>query len=210
MFICLWQGTATTALVRSAMWALSKGWDLSPLKMPISNGARIYSFPELRKGKNETTDTFKGLPAMLSDSLPDTYGNQLINVWLAQQGRPDNSMNPVEQLCFIGTRGMGALEFETALFKDGKRAATLEMRSLVDIAQRMLNQRESFQTNLHKDEEKAVGEILKIGTSAGGARPKALIAYNPRTLKNFITNNTGQKALISRLNTLISIIEELS
>lgn len=160
---------------------ISKGWDLSPLKMPISNGARIYSFPELRKGKNETTDTFKGLPALLSDSLPDKYGNQLINVWLAQQGRPDNSMNPVEQLCFIGTRGMGALEFETALFKDGKRAATLEMSSLVDIAQRMLNQRESFQTNLHKDEEKAVGEILKIGTSAGGARPKALIAYNPQS-----------------------------
>ncbi len=159
---------------------LSKGWDLSPLKMPISNGARIYSFPELRKGKSDTTDTFKGLPALLSDSLPDKYGNQLINIWLAQQGRPENGMNPVEQLCFIGTRGMGALEFETAMFKDGKRTATLEMSSLVDIAQRMLNQRESFQTNLHKEEEKAVAEILKIGTSAGGARPKALIAYNPQ------------------------------
>jgi len=157
---------------------ISKGWDLSPLKMPISNGARIYSFPELRKGKNDTTDTFKGLPALLSDSLPDKYGNQLINIWLTQQGRPGNSMNPVEQLCFIGTRGMGALEFETALFKDGKRASTLEMSSLVDIAQRMLNQREFFQTNLNNDEEKAVVEILKIGTSAGGARPKALIAYN--------------------------------
>lgn len=160
---------------------ISKGWDLSPLKMPVSNGARIYSFPELRKGKNDTTDTFKGLPALLSDSLPDKYGNQLINVWLAQQGRQANSMNPVEQLCFIGKRGMGALEFETALFKDGKRSATLEIHSLVDIAQKMLNQREFFQTNLHKDEEKAVSEILKIGTSAGGARPKALIAYNPQS-----------------------------
>ncbi len=160
---------------------ISKGWDLSPLKMPVSNGARIYSFPELRKGKNDTTDTFKGLPALLSDSLPDKYGNQLINIWLAQQGRQANSMNPVEQLCFIGKRGMGALEFETALFKDGKRSATLEIHSLVDIAQKMLNQREFFQTNLHKDEEKAVSEILKIGTSAGGARPKALIAYNPQS-----------------------------
>jgi serine/threonine-protein kinase HipA len=160
---------------------LSKGWDLSPLKMSISNGARVYSFPELRKGKNESTDTFKGLPALLSDSLPDKYGNQLINVWLAQHGRAANSMNPVEQLCFIGTRGMGALEFETAIFKDGKRNATLEMNSLVDIANRMLNQRESFQTNLHKEEEKALAEILKIGTSAGGARPKALIAYQPQS-----------------------------
>lgn len=160
---------------------ISKGWDLAPLKMPISNGARIYSFPELRKSKDATTDTFKGLPALLSDSLPDKYGNQLMNLWLAQQGRPENSMNPVEQLCFIGTRGMGALEFETAMFKDGKRVATIEINSLVDIAQRMLNQRELFQTNLHKDEEKAVAEILKIGTSAGGARPKALIAYNPQS-----------------------------
>ena len=160
---------------------LSKGWDLSPLKMSISNGARVYSFPELRKGKNDSTDTFKGLPALLSDSLPDKYGNQLINVWLAQHGRAANSMNPVEQLCFIGTRGMGALEFETAIFKDGKRNATLEMNSLVDIANRMLNQRESFQTNLHKEEEKALAEILKIGTSAGGARPKALIAYQPQS-----------------------------
>jgi serine/threonine-protein kinase HipA len=157
---------------------IPKDWDLSPLKMPINNGARIYSFPELRKGKDNPTDTFKGLPALLSDSLPDKYGNQLINIWLTQQGRPENSMNPVEQLCFIGTRGMGALEFETALFKDGKRAATLELESLVDIAQRMLNKRETFQTNLHTNEEKAVAEILKIGTSAGGARPKALIAYN--------------------------------
>lgn len=160
---------------------IPKGWDLSPLKMPLSNGARIYSFPELRKGKDDSTDTFRGLPALLSDSLPDKYGNHLINIWLTQQGRPENSMNPVEQLCFIGSRGMGALEFETAFFKDGKRAATLELGSLVDIAQRMLNQRESFQTNLHTDEEKAVAEILKIGTSAGGARPKALIAYNPQT-----------------------------
>ncbi|HET9571213.1 MAG TPA: type II toxin-antitoxin system HipA family toxin [Bacteroidales bacterium] len=160
---------------------ISKDWDLSPLKMPLAFGPRIYSFPELRKGKNATTDTFKGLPALLADSLPDKYGNQLINIWLAQQGRPENSMNPVEQLCFIGTRGMGALEFETALFKDGKRASTLEISSLVDIAQRMLNQRELFLTNLPNNEEKAVAEILKIGTSAGGARPKALIAYNPQT-----------------------------
>lgn len=160
---------------------LSKNWDLSPLKMPISNGSRIYSFPELRKDKNDSIDTYKGLPALLSDSLPDKYGNQLINIWLAQQGRPENSMNPVEQLCFIGTRGMGALEFEAALLKGSKQASNLEVSSLVEIAQRMVNQRESFQTKLNKDEEKAVAEILKIGTSAGGARPKALIAYNPNT-----------------------------
>ncbi len=160
---------------------IQKGWDLSPLKMPIAQGTRIYSFPELRKGRNETEDAFKGLPGLLSDALPDKYGNRLINIWLTQQGRPENSMNPVEKLCFIGTRGMGALEFEPAQIKTGTRSFSLELDSLVEVAKKMLNEREAFLTNLTKDEEKAMTEILKIGTSAGGVRPKAVIAFNPKT-----------------------------
>jgi serine/threonine-protein kinase HipA len=158
-----------------------KGWDLSPIKMPIRNGNRIYSFPELRPPRGESSDTFKGLPGLLSDALPDKYGNQLINSWLAQQGRPANSMNPVEQLCFIGKRGMGALEFETAFFKSEKQAIPVEIKSLVETAQRMLSVREEFETNIEADEQKAMKDILKIGTSAGGARAKAVIAYNPKT-----------------------------
>ncbi len=160
---------------------IQKDWDLSPIKIPIAQDSRIYSFPELRKGRNETEDTFKGLPGMLSDALPDKYGNKLINTWLAKQGRPENSMNPVEKLCFIGTRGMGALEFEPTQIKTGTKSFSLELDSLVEIAKKMLNKREAFLTNLNKDEEKAMMEILKIGTSAGGARPKAVIAYNPKT-----------------------------
>ena len=160
---------------------LLKGWDLSPIKMPIRNGSRIYSFPELRPARGETSDTFKGLPGLLSDALPDKYGNQLINSWLAQQGRQANGMNPVEQLCFIGKRGMGALEFETALFKSEKQAVPVEIKSLVETAQRMLSVREEFETNIEEDEQKAMKDILKIGTSAGGARAKAVIAYNPKT-----------------------------
>ncbi|WP_335976153.1 type II toxin-antitoxin system HipA family toxin [Gaetbulibacter jejuensis] len=160
---------------------IKKGWDLSPIKMPIANGSVIYSFPELRKGRNETEDTFKGLPGLLSDALPDKYGNRLINIWLAQQGRPDNSMNPVEKLCFIGTRGMGALEFEPAQMKASKNTFSLELDSLIEVAKKMLSQRENFLTNIDKEQEKAMQEILKIGTSAGGARPKAVIAYNPKT-----------------------------
>lgn len=160
---------------------LQKGWDLSPIKMPIAAGSRIYSFPELRKGRSDTEDTFKGLPGMLSDVLPDKYGNKLINIWLAQQGRSENSMNPVEKLCFIGSRGMGALEFEPAQIKTTKNSFSLELDSLVEVAKKMLNERESFLTNIGKDEEKAMMEILKIGTSAGGARPKAVIAYHPKT-----------------------------
>jgi len=160
---------------------IQKGWNLSPIKMPISQGSRIYSFPELQRGRYEAEDAFKGLPGLLSDALPDKYGNKLINIWLAKQGRPENSMNPVEKLCFIGSRGMGALEFEPAQIKTGTRSFSLELDSLVDVAKKILNERESFLTKLNKEAEKAMMEILKIGTSAGGARPKAIIAYNSKT-----------------------------
>ncbi len=156
-------------------------WELAPLKLPINTAKNIFTFPELRKNKNSEFDTFKGLPGLLADVLPDKYGNQLINMWLAQQGRPQDSMNPVEMLCFIGSRGMGALEFEPTTIKENKNTFSIEINSLVDIAQKMLSKRESFSANMQKDEEKAVMEILKIGTSAGGARPKAVIAYNEKT-----------------------------
>lgn len=157
------------------------GWDLAPLKMPVTSQKSLYSFPELRKDNQAEFNTFKGLPGLLADTLPDRYGNQLINLWLTQQGRPQDSMNPVEMLCFIGTRGMGALEFVPATFKEFKRPFSLEIDSLVEMAHRMLAKRTEFTTNLHAEEEKAVMDILKIGTSAGGARPKALIAYNEKT-----------------------------
>lgn len=157
------------------------GWDLAPLKMPVADSGRLYAFPELRKDRNAEFDTFKGLPGLLADALPDRYGNRLINVWLAQQGRPPESMNPVEMLCFIGTRGMGAMEFEPPVLKEYIRPFSIEIDSLVDTARKILRRREAFATNLREDEEKAVLEILKIGTSAGGARPKAVIAWNEKT-----------------------------
>ena len=157
------------------------GWDLSPLKMPLTTGQKIFSFPELRKEGDTAFDTFKGLPGLLADMLPDRYGNELINLWLATEGRPVNSMNPVEMLCFIGKRGMGALEFEPAIFKENINTFSIEMDSLVKIAGEMLSKKETFVTNLKTDEEKALHDILKIGTSAGGARPKAVIAYNEKT-----------------------------
>ncbi|MBA5245902.1 type II toxin-antitoxin system HipA family toxin [Marnyiella aurantia] len=157
------------------------GWELAPLKMSVKNPRSQFSFPELRKSKNAEHDTFKGLPGLLADALPDRYGNQLINLWLAQQGRPQDSMNPVEMLCFIGTRGMGALEFEPASLVTSKQTFNIELDSLVSTAKKMLDRREEFSTNLNKQEEQAVAEILKIGTSAGGARPKAVIAWNEKT-----------------------------
>ncbi len=115
---------------------IAMGWDLSPLKMPLSNGDRIYRFPELRKAKDETVSTFKGLPGLLADTLPDRYGNRLINLWLAQNGRPENSMNPVEQLCYTGSRGMGALEFEPTYKKTEDSVSNIEIKSLVEMAQK--------------------------------------------------------------------------
>jgi serine/threonine-protein kinase HipA len=152
---------------------LRKGQDIAPLKMPVgtANG-KIFSFPELRDSQ-----TFKGLPGLLADVLPDRYGNTIINAWLARVGRPADSMNPVEMLCFIGKRGMGE-----PVEPKGKNTSTkLEVDSLVEISEAILSGRKDFQTDLSKDEEKGLLDILKIGTSAGGARAKAVIAYNPKT-----------------------------
>jgi len=157
------------------------GYELAPIKMPLSTNNRIFTFPETRTPTNTEISTFKGMPGLLADVLPDKYGNQLINNWLAQNGRPDNSMNPIEQLCFIGTRGMGALELEPTQLKPNKNPFSVEIKSLVDIAQKMLDKRTRFETGLEKGEQQAMMEILKIGTSAGGARPKAIIAYNQKT-----------------------------
>ncbi len=156
---------------------LRMGWDISPLKMPIGTAkGRIFSFNELRENQ-----TFKGLPGLLADILPDRYGNTLINTWLARVGRPADSMNPVEMLCFIGQRGMGALEFEPVEPKGKNTSTKLEVDSLVEISEAILSGRKDFHADLSKDEEKGLLDILKIGTSAGGARAKAVIAYNPKT-----------------------------
>lgn len=155
---------------------LKLGIDLSPILMPISQGEKLFEFQE-----NRGNATFKGLPGLLADILPDKYGNALINTWLVRQGRPTNSLNPVETLCFIGERGMGALEFEPVQPKTNNLSTKLEMGSLVDIAQEILSGRKDFTTNLIESEEKALFDMLKIGSSAGGARAKALIVYNEKT-----------------------------
>lgn len=160
---------------------LKSGWDISPILMPWAQGRRLYSFPETRRGRGDALDTFRGLPGFLADMLPDKYGNQLINAWLVQNNRPTNSLNPVELLCFIGERGVGALEIKPSLRTDAAQATSLEIESLVDIAAKVLNSKQGFTGDLSREEESALADILKIGTSAGGARAKAVIAYNPQT-----------------------------
>ena len=156
------------------------GLELAPLTMPLDSN-RVYSFPQLRRRINEPHNAFNGLPGLFADSLPDRYGNELIDAWLASQGRPAGSMNPVEKLCFIGKRAMGAMEFEPATPLGKDESFTVEINSLVNIAARMLQHRSEFSTNLQSDEELAVKKILSIGSSVGGARPKAVIALNDAT-----------------------------
>ncbi|MGL4369160.1 MAG: type II toxin-antitoxin system HipA family toxin [Spirochaetota bacterium] len=150
------------------------GIEISPVCMPLSR--RVYTFPDL------PLPTFHGLPGLLADSLPDKFGNALINVWLARQGRTPESFNAVERLCYTGSRGMGALEFKPAYKDTLTRSEKIEIEELTDLASEVLSSRNDWTASLaDADREKALHDILCVGTSAGGARAKAVIAWNPVT-----------------------------
>ena len=150
---------------------IGSGIEIAPLTMPLSE--RLYSFPSLPQ------TTFHGLPGLLADSLPDRFGNALINAWLARQGRTPESFNAVERLSYIGLRGMGALEFVPALGPVARRTSHIKIERLVELASEVLIQRNNLQGDLHDDQ--SLKDILRVGTSAGGARAKAVIAWNPRS-----------------------------
>lgn len=160
---------------------LKNGWDLSPIHMPIQQEAQVYSFPALRAGRENGSITFKGMPGLLADVLPDRYGNQLIQQWLTANGRGGEAMNPVEQLCFIGSRGMGALEFRPSRGEMNTNGFSVELESLIETARNLEKQRAGLRGNFKENEQGALRQLVKIGTSAGGARPKAVIAFNPKT-----------------------------
>jgi serine/threonine-protein kinase HipA len=152
----------------------ASGIELSPLVMPLSE--RVYEFPALPRG------TFHGLQRLLADSLPDKFGNALINAWLATRGRMEESFNAVERLCYTGARGMGALEFSPTLGPKPRKASKIEVDSLVRLAGEVLTHRNDLQGHFHAaGKEHALRDILRVGTSAGGVRAKAVIAWNPET-----------------------------
>lgn len=147
---------------------------VAPLMMPLRPAP--YEFPTL------SNDTFKGLPGLLADSLPDKFGNALINAWLASQNRTPASFTPVERLCYIGTRGIGALEFQPSTAGDTRKARRVEIDALVDLANRVLDERVALAGKLTGEEDHdAIQDILRVGTSAGGARAKAVLAWNAAT-----------------------------
>ena len=150
------------------------GIQVAPIVMLLSR--RVYRFPEL------SLPTFHGLPGLLADSLPDKFGNALIDAWLASQGRQANSFNAVERLCYTGERGMGALEFAPAIGPRAKQTTHIEVGKLVELASEVLAHRNNLQTSFAAEgREDALRDILRVGTSAGGARAKAIIAWNPKT-----------------------------
>ncbi|WP_304633583.1 type II toxin-antitoxin system HipA family toxin [uncultured Muribaculum sp.] len=167
-----WDNNRQLAHFEYAESFIGKGLEPSPILMPVRQG-RIYSFSDIGR------ETFKGLPGMLADSLPDTYGRALFDRWLALTGR--SSGNAVETLCFLGKRCMGALEFEPAMDAPYSPDVRIELDSLVEVTSEALSEKEEFGANLEEDKKAAIAEIVRLGTFAGGQRAKAIIAYNPLT-----------------------------
>lgn len=148
--------------------------EVAPLFMPLSD--RIYSFSGLNP------ESFYGLPGMLADALPDRYGHTLINAWLATQGRTPDSADAVERLCYMASRGMGALEFTPAAGPRTRKSERVHIETLVELASEVLTNRNTLQVSFgDPDKADALREILQVGASAGGARAKAIIAWNPET-----------------------------
>ena len=149
---------------------IRSGIELSPIVMPLSN--QVYSFTNLNK------ETFKGLPGMLADSLPDRYGDALINTWLSKQNRTLESFSPIERLCYMGNRGMGALEYVPSDGPIDNREEKLDIEKMLLLASNILSNRKDLRV---EDNDMNMISLLKFGTSAGGARAKAIIAYNEKT-----------------------------
>ena len=153
---------------------LRSGLELSPLTMPLQR--RLYRFPQL------DATVFHGLPGLLADALPDDFGHAVLNAWVARQGRSPDSITPLQRLQYIGRRGMGALEFAPATrLRSLNATQELALHELVAIAQDILDQRQRFTVPLPRagqSDHDAMLALLAVGTSAGGARPKAVLACN--------------------------------
>lgn len=167
-----WDERRNVAAFRYDRDFAAKGIELSPLKMPVE-GNQVYEFPELQ------SNTFNGLPGLLADALPDAFGRALLNKWLISINK--TFANPVERLCYQGKRGMGALEFVPAYADYLEQSEKLEIDSLIAVANQVLANKEAFQANLKTDQQEAIANIIRVGTSAGGQRAKAVIAYNDAT-----------------------------
>lgn len=171
--VSLEDGAQTAAFAYEPAF-IGSGIQPAPLMMPLKAG--VFSFPDL------PVRSFHGLPGMLADALPDKYGNVLIDAWLATQGRAPESFNAVERLCYTGRRGMGALEFAPMAGPRRRVSSRIDIDALVTLASEVLTHRHDLRASFaDEDKADALRDILSVGTSAGGARAKAVIAWNPDT-----------------------------
>ena len=168
-----WDDTRSLGVFQYDPAFVGAGVEVAPLTMPVRETP--YEFPVLSR------ETFRGLPGMLADALPDRFGTRLIDAWLADSGKSPEAFNPVDRLCYIGRSGIGALEFAPSL-REQTRTKKLEVASLVELANRALDERANLAGRLDgKNAANALEDILSVGTSAGGARAKAVLAWNPKT-----------------------------
>lgn len=172
----MWDKEAELALFQFEDKFLNSGFDLSPIVMPSEKSKDVvYSFSANK------TNCFKGLPGLIADALPDAFGNQIINEWFASRGFSEEQITPLERLCYVGQRAMGALEFEPSSEIPGLDSSSqLHINDLTELAAEVFRNKEVFQAKL-LNQDKNILDILKVGTSAGGAKPKAIIAYNDLT-----------------------------
>ncbi|MCL2843863.1 MAG: type II toxin-antitoxin system HipA family toxin [Chitinivibrionia bacterium] len=152
---------------------LKSNTELSPLLLPLEN--RVFEFDE----KAYSLDTFKKLPPMIADSLPDDFGNKMLLQWLIKNNISQNSLNPLEKLCYVGKRGMGALEYEPS-FEQKTVDENVNIADLLNVANEIYFRKENETLPLN-DYHQSLSTMLRIGTSVGGARAKALIAVNEKT-----------------------------
>ena len=157
---------------------LERGLDLSPLRMPVGDAQRGNARFEFR---TLPAETFRGLPGLLADALPDRFGDRIVDAWLARQGRDPGDFSPVERLCYTGRRAIGALEFSPVINKQIDESVPVEVGELVELAQAVVDERTQLDTSLADDPTEAMLDIIRVGTSAGGGRPKAVIAVNDAT-----------------------------
>lgn len=150
---------------------LDSGIELSPITMPLSS--IVYSFSSLAK------TSFHGLPGLVSDSLPDTFGNKVIEQWLASKGKSLKDFTPIDRLCYTGKRGMGALEYVPASFDVEDINEAINVSEMVRFASDVLNNR--MTVKLNAKDSLTYSQLVQVGSSAGGARAKALIAWNEKT-----------------------------
>jgi len=167
-----------TSVFRFVPDFLTKGLDIAPILMPINSPAisKVHTFAPDGEADYRT---YKGLPAFVADSLPDSFGNKVINAWLTKKGRSIADFTSLERLCYTGKRGVGALEYYPLIGGDD-HIMDVNVDELVRLANDVLDDRRNLNTNLSLGDE-ALMAIVRVGTSAGGARPKAVIAYNPTT-----------------------------